>query len=76
MYEQPIDLSAYRIWKSWPEERRQLYLNNAYCSTCRQSGASKSASFAPGYRIRQYPSGLVIEGCCAVCGEEIIRFCD
>jgi len=76
MKEQPIDLTAYRIWKSWPEERRQLYLNDAYCFTCRQAGVSKVASFAPGYVIRKGSIGLVVEGCCAVCGEKIARVCD
>ncbi len=76
MTEQTIDLDAYRIWKSWPEERRQLYLNNAFCFTCRQAGTSRVASFAPGYVIRRESYGLVVEGRCAVCGEKIARVCD
>ncbi len=70
-----VDLSAYREWQSWPEERRQLYLNNAFCHNCRQSGHAVS-SFAPGYTIRKDYYGLIIEGKCAVCGHDMARYCD
>lgn len=38
----PIDLTAYREWMSWPEERRQLYLHNAFCHTCLKNREDKS----------------------------------
>ena len=71
-----IDLSAYREWLSWPEERRQLYLNSAFCRTCRQNRIQKSASFAPGYVIHKYAYGLIVEGHCSKCGQPIARCCD
>lgn len=64
------DLEATRIWNSWPEDRRQLYLHNAYCSHCHVG------SFAPGYIIRKSGSGIIVEGKCAACGEKIRRFCN
>ena len=64
------DLSAWKVWQSWPEERRELYLHNAYCSNCRV------ASFAKGYIIRKDRYGLIVEGRCASCGEKITRCCD
>jgi hypothetical protein len=76
MNEQPIDLDAYRIWKSWPEERRRMYLNNAFCFTCIEAGTSRVASFAPGYTVRKNGNHLVVEGRCAACGERIARSCD
>ena len=69
-----VDIAAYREWKSWPEERRQLYLHNAFCSACfHESGAT---SFAPNYTIRKGYSGLVVEGYCVRCGRPITRCCD
>ena len=64
------DLEAYKIWKSWPEERRQMYLHNAFCGNCRMT------SFAEGYNIRKDRWGLVVEGTCAKCGRKIARTCD
>lgn len=64
------DLNAYRVWQSWSEERRQLYLNNAFCPNCRVT------SFAEGYNIRQGTYGLVVEGNCEKCGRMIARGCD
>ena len=61
------DLNAFRIWQSWPEERRQLYLHNAYCPNCRVT------SFAEGYNIRQDAYGLMVEGNCEKCGYKIAR---
>ena len=65
------DLQAYKVWQSWPEERQQLYLNNALCSNCMDA-----VSFDDGYNIRKDKWGLVIEGTCAKCGGKIRRVCD
>lgn len=65
------DLEAYKIWKSWPEERRQMYLHNAFCGNC--GGAT---SFANGCNIRKDHWGLIVEGTCAKCGRRIRRVCD
>ena len=65
------DLQAYKVWQSWPEERQQLYLNNAFCSNCMDT-----VSFVDGYNIRKDKWGLVIEGTCAKCGGKIRRVCD
>ena len=64
------DFAAYREWQSWPEERRQLYLGNAFCAKC------SVTSFAPGYTIRKDRFGLIVEGKCSVCGSRIARCCD
>ena len=69
------DLSAYREWMGWPEERRQLYLNNAFCPNCALSGHAVS-SFASGYTVRKDYYGLIVEGKCAVCGHDMARCCD
>ena len=65
------DLEAYKIWKSWPEERRELLLNNALCSNC--GGVT---SFAPGYSVRKGKWGLILQGNCVKCGGRIRRVCD
>ena len=65
------DLVAYKEWQSWPEKRKWLYLNNAFCGNCR--GA---VSFADGYNIRKGEWGIVVEGTCAKCGGMIRRVCD
>ena len=65
------DLEAYKIWKQWPEERRQMYLHNAFCGNC--GGVT---SFADGYNIRKDRWGLIVEGTCAKCGSRIRRLCD
>ncbi len=75
MREKPIDLEAYRIWKSWPEERRQLYLHNAFCSDC-FGKTYQASSFAPNYVIRRDEGMLIVEGKCAVCGHRMARVCD
>ena len=64
------DLNAYRIWESWPERRRNLYLHNALCPNCHVT------SFADGFNIRQDTYGLIIEGNCVNCGRRIARCCD
>lgn len=64
------DINAYKEWKSWPEERRELYLNNAFCSNC------GVASFAPDYSIRKDRYGVLVEGHCSKCGAKICRVCD
>ena len=64
------DLAAWKIWQSWPEERREMYLHNAFCRNCHVT------SFEQGYTVRQDRYGLIIEGKCAVCGERIARACD
>ena len=72
---QVLDLAAYREWQSWPEERRQMYLNNAFCAACLACGKGAEASFAPGYIVSRYAYGLMIEGNCARCGNRIARCC-
>ena len=64
------DLNAYRIWQSWPEKKRDLYLHNALCPNCRVT------SFAEGYNIREDAYGLIVEGVCEKCGHRIARCCD
>ena len=64
------DIDAYREWQSWPEQRRQMYLGNAFCSKC---GVT---SFAQRYTIRKDRFGLIFEGKCAVCGSRVARCCD
>ena len=65
------NLEAYKIWKSWPEERRQMYLHNAFCARC-----GGVASFADSYNIRRDSWGLIVEGTCVKCGGRIRRVCD
>lgn len=64
------NLDAYKEWKCWPTERRNLYLHNAFCGNCRVT------SFASGYTIRKDRFGLIVEGKCATCGRPIRRCCD
>ena len=65
-----FDFEVCKEWKSWPEERRQLYLHNAFCPNCHVT------SFASGYNIRKDRFGVIIEGVCEKCGHKIIRCCD
>ena len=64
------DLAAWKIWKSWPEMRRQMYLQHAFCASC------GSSSFAPGFNVRQDRYGLIVQGTCSKCGGKISRACD
>ena len=63
------DPEALKEWETWPEDKRQLFLNNALCPNC---GVS---SFASGYNIRKDRFGIVIEGVCDKCGQNIVRCC-
>lgn len=64
------DLEAVKLWKSYPERARDLWLHNAFCANC---GAS---SFAPGYILRKDKFGVVIQGKCEKCGGPMARCCD
>lgn len=64
------DIEAARLWKSYPDEAKEMWLHNAYCRKC---GAT---SFRPGYNLRKDNFGVVIEGNCNKCGEKIARCCD
>lgn len=64
------DLDAYREWMDMPEDVRDMFLHNAFCRNC------GVASFAKGYNIRRDKFGIVIEGICDKCGEEIARVVD
>ena len=65
------DPEAYKIWKCWPEKRRQLYIHNAFCGNC--MGVT---SFAENYNIRKDRWGIIVEGTCVKCGCRIRRMCD
>ncbi len=39
------DIEAVKLWKQYPEEAKNLWLNNAFCPNC------GNASFAPGYNL-------------------------
>lgn len=64
------DIEALRIWKSYPEDIKEMWLNNAFCRNC------GNASFRKGYTLRKGKFGVVIEGNCSNCGEKIARSCD
>lgn len=64
------DIEAARVWKSMPENIRQLLLGNAFCPNC---GAT---SFASGYSLRMRDGFVLIEGRCTACGAEVTRLCD
>ncbi len=64
------DIEAFRIWKTCPEEVKNIWLHNAYCRNC------GVASFKPGYNLRKDKYGIVIEGYCDKCGNRIARFCE
>ncbi len=75
MMDKPIDLEAYRIRKSWPEEKRQLYLHNAFCADCFRKPRHAS-SFAPDYVLQREGSMVIVRGKCSVCGSPMARVCD
>lgn len=64
------DIDAVKLWKTYPNEAREMWLNNAFCPTC---GA---VSFESGYNLRKDKFGVVIEGFCSKCGGRITRCCD
>ena len=41
------DLEAVRLWKTYPEEAKDMWLHNAFCANC------GVASFKPGYSLRK-----------------------
>jgi len=64
------DIEAAKGWKTYPEERKRLYLTKAFCSNCYVT------SFAPGYNIRKRGRWLIVEGKYSKCGQSIARMCD
>ncbi len=64
------DLEAVKLWSTYPEDIKILWLNNAFCSQC------GNTSFKDGYNLRKDKFGVVIEGHCTKCGEKIMRCCD
>ena len=65
------NLDAYRIWQSWPEERREKYLHHSLCVNC-----GGITSFASKFAVRKDQRGLIIKGTCSKCGGKIRRMCD
>ncbi len=64
------DIEAARLWNTYPNELKEIWLHNAFCPNC------ISASFKPGYNLRMDKFGVVIEGYCDQCGGRIARCCD
>ncbi len=64
------DIEALRLWNTYPEDLKDMWLHNAFCVNC---GVT---SFKPGYNLRKDKFGVVIEGYCNNCGEKIVRCCD
>ena len=64
------DMEALRLWKTYPDEAKEMWLHNAFCLNC------GNTSFEPGYNLRKDKFGVVIEGFCNKCGERIVRCCD
>ena len=64
------DVEAVRLWKSYQDEAKEMWFNNAFCLNC------GVASFRPGYNLRKDKFGVVIEGNCSKCGGRIARCCD
>lgn len=64
------DIEAVRLWKSYSDETKEMWLHNAFCINC------GNASFRPGYNLRKNKFGLVIEGFCDKCEGRIVRCCD
>ena len=64
------DVNAYRVWASWPQKVRNIYLSNAFCINCGET------SFTPGYNVLKYKHSIIIKGTCANCGSPIARVCD
>lgn len=64
------DIEALRMWNTYPDEAKEMWLNNAFCINC------GVVSFKEGYNLRKDKYGVIIEGVCAKCGEKIVRCCD
>ena len=64
------DLDAVRLWQTYPDKAKEMWLNNAYCSNC------GIGSFKTGYNLRKDKFGVVIEGYCSKCGGRMVRCCD
>jgi hypothetical protein len=64
------DIEAIKLWKTYPDQAKEMWLNNALCSAC---GVT---SFKQGYNLRKDKFGIVIQGYCAKCGRPIARVCD
>jgi|GEM_PF-751388 len=64
------DPEAVKLWNTYPDGTKDMWLHNAFCTNCRVS------SFAPGYVLRKDNFGVVIQGKCEKCGEPMTRCCD
>jgi len=58
------------IWDSISTELRAELLSNTYCGTC------KDAVRIVNFKGSVYKGNLYLEGCCAICGDEIARLID
>lgn len=68
--EDTTDIEAIRLWNSYPDEAKEMWLHHAFCRTC------GTACFKPGYNLRRDKLGVIIEGNCNKCGRKIVRCCD
>lgn len=64
------DIDAVRLWKSYPDEAKEMWLHIAFCINC------GSASFKLGYNLRKDKFGVMIEGFCDKYERRIVRCCD
>lgn len=64
------DIEAIRLWKSYLDKAKEMWLHNTFCGNC---GVT---SFKPGYNLRKDKFGVVIEGNCDKCDGRIVRCCD
>lgn len=62
-----LDFVAWKTWIKIPVNKREKFLNNAWCRTC------KVTSFADGWVIATTKFSVVIQGKCAKCGRPITR---
>lgn len=68
--ENTTDIEAVRLWKSYSDETKEMWLHNAFCVNC------GIVSFRPGYNLRKDKFSLIIEGFCDKCKRRIVRCCD
>ncbi|MGE8206513.1 hypothetical protein ACQKP0_18545 [Heyndrickxia sp. NPDC080065] len=65
-----LSFTARKKWLSIPEEFRKKIEHNVWCSSCRDAVQIEK------YAVKETRGGLLLQGICKTCGNEIVRVVD
>jgi len=62
-----VDLEAARKWKKFPKDLQKRFVNNVFCKNCFETTIVD-------YSIKSKEGGILLEGKCKACHEDVARF--